>query len=57
MTSYDDFAHHSQVGFIRCASPEPEDCDVYAMNADGTDQRRLTRTRGLEYGLDWGSAG
>ena len=46
-----------QVGFIRCASPEPEDCDVYAMNADGTDQRRLTRTRGLEYGLDWGSAG
>ena len=45
-----------RIGFVRCANPDgaPATCDVYAINVDGSDLRRLTRTRGLESGLHWG---
>jgi 7,8-dihydropterin-6-yl-methyl-4-(beta-D-ribofuranosyl)aminobenzene 5'-phosphate synthase len=31
----------------------PNDTEIYVMNADGTDQQRITETSGFEWGIDW----
>jgi Tol biopolymer transport system component len=42
------------IGFIRC-NVDGDVCDVYAVDAQaGAKPRRLTRTVGIEDGLDWG---
>jgi Tol biopolymer transport system component len=42
------------IGFVRCASDYFE-CDVYAVAAEaGAKTSRLTKTPGVESGLDWG---
>ncbi len=55
---YDSFAwspNGRQIGFIRCTSfdVEPKECDVYAVNADGSRLRRLTSSQGIERSLNW----
>jgi Tol biopolymer transport system component len=43
----------SAVGFIRC-NVDFDDCDVYTVTAHARAQpRRLTRTVGIETGIDW----
>lgn len=43
------------IGFVRCTDDYTV-CDVYAVAAQaGAPPRRLTRTPGVEFGLDWGS--
>ena len=32
---------------------QPRDTDIYVMNADGTDQQRIIKKSGFEWGLDW----
>jgi len=42
------------IGFIRCNS-DYDVCDVYSVAAQvGAKARRLTRTPGVEFSLDWG---
>jgi Tol biopolymer transport system component len=43
------------IAFIRCTIDVDGACDVYAMDAQaGAKPRRLTKTAGIEQGLDWG---
>jgi hypothetical protein len=32
---------------------QPHETEIYVMNADGSDQQRITEKRGFEWGVDW----
>ena len=55
---YESFAwspYGTRIGYIRCTpfDIEPMACDVYRVNADGSQPRRITSTPGIERSLDW----
>jgi Tol biopolymer transport system component len=45
----------THIAYIRCTPPDGAACGVYAVNADGSPPRRLSKTGGVETAVDWGA--